>query len=102
MALTLPPKRTDDTLAVQFIAEGWQSADDVAHLIAGFIAKAEQTLDIAIYDCHLDEDAAGPIRSALHDRVRAGVRVRLVYDRSFRKPQSFAQFDQVGGDFAEE
>ena len=102
MALTLAAKSPGDTLAVRFIAEGGQLAADVAHLIAGFIAKAEQTLDIAIYDSRLDEDAAEPIRSALHDRVRAGVRVRLVYDRSFRKPQSFAQFDQIGGDFAEE
>jgi phosphatidylserine/phosphatidylglycerophosphate/cardiolipin synthase-like enzyme len=102
MGTTLDPKRPDDSLAVQFIAEGWQSAADVAHLIAEFISRAERTLDIAIYDCHLDEDAAEPIRTALHGRERAGVRIRLVYDRSFRKPQSFAQFDQVGGDFADE
>ena len=102
MVTTLEPRDPRDSLAVQFIAEGWQAAEDIAVLLADFIARSQRSLDIAIYDCRLDEGAAEPIREALHDRVRAGVRIRLVYDRSFRKPQSFEQFNQIGGDFADE
>jgi phosphatidylserine/phosphatidylglycerophosphate/cardiolipin synthase-like enzyme len=102
MGISLESRHPDDTLAVQFIAEGWQGAADIAHLLADFITRARRSVDIAIYDCRLDEDAAEPIRQALHNRLQAGVRVRLVYDRSFRKPQSFDQFDQIGGDFADE
>ena len=102
MALSLDPSHSADTLAVQFIAEGGQAAADVSRRIADFISRTERTIEIAIYDCRLDEEAAGPIRDAIQDRMRAGIRVRLVYDRSFRKPQSYAQFDQIGGDFAEE
>jgi phosphatidylserine/phosphatidylglycerophosphate/cardiolipin synthase-like enzyme len=102
MVMALESRDPDDTLAVQFIAEGWQGAEDIAGLLTDFITRTQRQLDIAIYDCRLDEDAAEPIREALHDRLQAGVRIRLVYDRSFRKPQSFEQFDQIGGDFADE
>ncbi len=101
MPTILDPRHPGDTIALKFIAEGWQSGADIAYLLAEFISHARSRLDIAIYDCRLDEDAAEPIRTAPHDRIEAGVQVRLVYDRSLRKPQTFDQFDQVGGDFAE-
>lgn len=54
--------------------------DGVAKLIADFIASARKTLDIAIYDFRLDDDAAAIIRAALHERARNNVAIRIVYD----------------------
>ena len=97
----LAPKQTGDTLAVRFIAEGDQSAADIAGQMADFISLANDRLDLAAYDCRLDEDSARPIRDALRDRLKSGVAVRLIYDDSFKKPQSHSEFESTGGDFAE-
>jgi phosphatidylserine/phosphatidylglycerophosphate/cardiolipin synthase-like enzyme len=100
-ATVLAPKQTGDTLAVRFIAEGDQSAADIAGQMADFISLANDRLDLAAYDCRLDEDSARPIRDALRDRLKSGVAVRLIYDDSFKKPQSHSEFESIGGDFAE-
>jgi phosphatidylserine/phosphatidylglycerophosphate/cardiolipin synthase-like enzyme len=100
-ATVLAPKHRDDTLAVRFIAEGDQAAADVAGQMAEFISRARHRLDLAVYDCRLDDEAADPIRGALQDRLNHGVRVRLIYDDSGKKPQSHDQFESIGGDFAE-
>ena len=97
----LTSRQRDDTLAVRFIAEGDQSAADVAGQMAEFISLARRRLDLAVYDCRLDEDAARPIRDALRDRLDHGVQVRLIYDDSAKKPQTHDQFESIGGDFAE-
>jgi phosphatidylserine/phosphatidylglycerophosphate/cardiolipin synthase-like enzyme len=99
--LALQRRQPDDTLAVRFIAEDQQPAAEIAELIAEFIAAAKTDLLIALYDCRLDETAARPIREALRDRLDRGVSVRVIYDNSFRKPQNYGDFEQVGGDFAE-
>lgn len=99
--LVLPSRHTHDTLAVRFIAEGCQSAADVAGQMAEFISLATDSVDLAIYDCRLDDDAAEPIRAALQDRLKHGVTIRLVYDDSSAKPQSHRDFEAVGADFAE-
>jgi phosphatidylserine/phosphatidylglycerophosphate/cardiolipin synthase-like enzyme len=101
MSTVLPAKDPNDTLAVRFIAEGDQTAADVAGQMAEFICRAAHRLDLAVYDCRLDEATAKPIREALQDRLRHGVRVRLIYDDSMKKPQSHDQFASIGGDFAE-
>src|SRR5690242_21788407 len=100
-ATVLTPKQGNDTLAVRFIAEGDQTAADVAGQMAEFISLARHRLDLAVYDCRLDEDAAGPIRDALQDRLKHGVQLRLIYDDSAKKPQTHDQFESIGGDFAE-
>ena len=100
-ATVLSPKHRDDTLAVRFIAEGDQAAADVAGQMAEFISLARHRLDLAVYDCRLDDEAADPIRAALQDRLNHDVRVRLIYDDSGKKPQSHDQFESIGGDFAE-
>jgi phosphatidylserine/phosphatidylglycerophosphate/cardiolipin synthase-like enzyme len=101
MATVLPPKDPNDTLAVRFIAEGDQTAADIAGQMAEFIHRAAHRLDLAVYDCRLDEATAKPVRDALQDRLRSGVAVRLIYDDSKKKPQSHDQFASIGGDFAE-
>ena len=70
------------------LTDGGQSALDVAHKLADFIASTARTLELALYDVRLHDDTAEIVREALvgaHDR---GVDVRLVYnlDRPDRVP----------------
>jgi phosphatidylserine/phosphatidylglycerophosphate/cardiolipin synthase-like enzyme len=53
---------------------------EVASRIARFINEASKTLDIAIYDLRLHDEAAAIISDALRARARNGVAVRIVYD----------------------
>jgi phosphatidylserine/phosphatidylglycerophosphate/cardiolipin synthase-like enzyme len=98
----LAARAPGDTLAVRFLAEGDQSAPEIAAQMAEFISRANSSLDLAAYDCRLDDGADSPIRNALRDRIDRGVSIRMIYDNSFMKPQSHEQFENVGGDFAEE
>jgi len=52
----------------------------VAGLIARFIGEATKTLDIAVYDMRLHDEAAAIITEALRGRARQGVAIRIVYD----------------------
>lgn len=89
-----------NTLAAAFLRENGQSAEQVAGWLAQFISAAKSSLDIAIYDCHLDEPIASILREALESRIKAGVSVRLVYDSSRAKPQTASDFEGGGADFA--
>lgn len=55
---------------------------DVASWIAGFISEAKSTLDIAIYDFRLHDEAATIVGDALRSQAREGVRIRIVYDHA--------------------
>jgi len=55
---------------------------DVASLIAGFISEAKSTLDIAIYDFRLHDEAATIVGDALRLQAQKGVRTRIVYDHA--------------------
>src|SRR6476660_3859026 len=90
---------TQNTLAAAFLHEGGQTAERVAGWLADFISGAKSSLDIAIYDCRLDNEPAKIVRNALGSRLRAGVQVRLVFDASRSKPENRCEFD-CGGDLA--
>jgi phosphatidylserine/phosphatidylglycerophosphate/cardiolipin synthase-like enzyme len=60
--------------------DGGQSAVDVAKQVAEFMAAAERSLELALYDIRLHDDAAEILKSALADAHRRGVAVRLVYN----------------------
>lgn len=89
-----------NTLAAAFLQEGGQTAETVAGWIAEFISAARSTLDIALYDCRLDDGPAQIVRDALAARLNAGVRIRLVYDASRAKPQNHDDFNRGGADLA--
>jgi phosphatidylserine/phosphatidylglycerophosphate/cardiolipin synthase-like enzyme len=86
-----------NTFAIHFLEEGGQRPAEVAGWIAGFIVEARESLDLALYDCRLSSEPARIVRDALHDRLRAGVAIRLVYD-SGDKPQTGAAMDSKGAD----
>jgi phosphatidylserine/phosphatidylglycerophosphate/cardiolipin synthase-like enzyme len=52
----------------------------VAKLIADFIAGARKSLDIAIYDFRLRDEAAAAFAAALRERARNNVVIRFIYD----------------------
>jgi phosphatidylserine/phosphatidylglycerophosphate/cardiolipin synthase-like enzyme len=55
---------------------------DVASRIATFIGEAKSTLDIAIYDFRLHDEAATIVAEALRSQARKGIRTRIVYDHA--------------------
>src|SRR4051812_6982530 len=91
LPLAQPIPHADDTLTVRFLAEGAQSAVEIAEEMAAFIDGAGSSLDLAIYDCRLIESTVAPIRRALASRLRAGVTIRLAYDPGQEKPKNHAE-----------
>jgi len=67
-------------ITVDFLEQGGQDGSATAHLLADFLCRAATSLDIAIYDWRLSPALAEPIRQTLAEGVRAGVRVRAVFD----------------------
>ena len=53
---------------------------EVATRIARFISEARSTLDIAIYDFRLRDEAAAIISDSLRERARNKVVIRIIYD----------------------
>ncbi len=53
---------------------------EVASRIAAFISEARGSLDIAIYDFQLRDDAAAIITDALRERAKNNVAIRIIYD----------------------
>jgi phosphatidylserine/phosphatidylglycerophosphate/cardiolipin synthase-like enzyme len=55
---------------------------DVVSRIANFIGEAKSTIDIAIYDFRLRDEAAAIVGDGLRAQARKGVQVRIAYDHS--------------------
>jgi phosphatidylserine/phosphatidylglycerophosphate/cardiolipin synthase-like enzyme len=53
---------------------------EVANRVAKFISEARTTLDIAIYDFRLGDDAAAIVTGALRERAKNNVTIRVIYD----------------------
>jgi phosphatidylserine/phosphatidylglycerophosphate/cardiolipin synthase-like enzyme len=53
---------------------------DVAIRLAQFIGEAKSTIDIAIYDFRLRDEAATIVADGLRSRARKGIRTRIAYD----------------------
>lgn len=68
------------SLEVLFLEGGAQPAESVARWLADIIGMARSTIDLAIYDCHLEGESADIFLGALHERVRAGVALRILYN----------------------
>lgn len=63
-----------------FLTDGGQSADTVLDRLVSFIDAAHATLDLAVYDAHLEDGAATKLIGALDAAEARGVRVRAVYN----------------------
>ena len=69
------------------VPERTAQANAVAGRIAQFIAQAQSTLDIAIYDFRLHGDPAAIILEAVRSRAKAGVVIRIVFDAATNPDQ---------------
>jgi phosphatidylserine/phosphatidylglycerophosphate/cardiolipin synthase-like enzyme len=67
-------------LDVHTLTDGGQTAADAARELAGFLAAGMETLDLALYDIRLDDEAERIVRGAITDAAGRGVAVRIVYN----------------------
>ena len=56
--------------------------NDVARRIADFIGAAKSTIDLAIYDFRLHDEAATIVAESLRSQSRKGIRIRIAYDQA--------------------
>ena len=62
------------------LVDGGQRPAEVARGIAGFLAGAQRSLDIAVYDVRFETDAGALVLAALLAAVQRGVAIRLLYN----------------------
>ncbi len=71
-------------MAVDFLEQGKQAAEVVAAELAGFLAEARATVDIAIYDLVLAGTAHDTFRAAIAGLLDRGIRPRVAYNKEQR------------------
>ena len=62
------------------LTDGGQKPSEIAREVASFLAGAERTLDLALYDVRFETDAGAPVLAALLAAHQRGVAIRLVYN----------------------
>jgi len=62
------------------LTDGGQRPAEVARRIAGFLATARRSLDIAMYDVRFETDAGGLVLASLLAALQRGVAVRFLYN----------------------
>ena len=67
-------------IELRFYRDGGQSAVDVANEAAAFLGGATTSLELALYDIRLQDEAAEIVTGALLAAQERGVAVRLVYN----------------------
>jgi phosphatidylserine/phosphatidylglycerophosphate/cardiolipin synthase-like enzyme len=65
---------------VRTLTDGGQPAEETAHALAAFLAAAQRTLEIAVYDFHLPPDLEAIVAGELEAAQKRGVAVRLAYN----------------------
>ncbi len=71
-------------LDVVFLDDDGQSAQSVLDRLIAFIAQAQSSLDLAVYDAHLPDAMADALIAALDAAEARNVRVRAVYNDEHR------------------
>jgi phosphatidylserine/phosphatidylglycerophosphate/cardiolipin synthase-like enzyme len=74
-------------LTVTFLQDGGQTPEAVAARLTAFFAAARASLEVAIYDCALDDALARRVAGALNDCAARGVTVRLAHYAGERPQQ---------------
>ena len=67
-------------IELRFYRDGGQTAVEVASQVAAFFGGAQTSLELALYDIRLHDDAAEIVTGALLAARDRGVAVRLVYN----------------------
>ena len=67
-------------ISIEFLTDGGQPAEQTAQRLLAFLDAARNTLDLAVYDAHFDDDTGKRLIAALDAAEARGVRVRAVYN----------------------
>ena len=78
--MALQAMAVPDSIDLTFLTEGGQTASSIADPLAGLIASANSTLEIALYDVRLPGDVGDRLADALKAAAARGVEVRLLYN----------------------
>jgi phosphatidylserine/phosphatidylglycerophosphate/cardiolipin synthase-like enzyme len=70
---------------VRTLIDGGQPAEETAHALAGFLAAAQKTLEIAVYDFQLPPELNHIVCGELIAAQKRGVAVRLAYNLDHAK-----------------
>ena len=65
---------------VHTLTDGGQTDVEIARRLVDYLAGAQRTVELALYDVRLTGEAGDLIRAALEDLPRRGVEARLVYN----------------------
>jgi phosphatidylserine/phosphatidylglycerophosphate/cardiolipin synthase-like enzyme len=73
-------------MTVKTLTDGGQQPVEIAQLVRDFLAAAQRSLDIAIYDLKLEGETERIVIGAIEAAAARGVAVRIVYNADFRAP----------------
>ena len=84
----MPTSRSAATpdIEVRTLTDGGQSALEIAEWAAEFLAGAQKSLDLALYDFDLEQTTAKLVASALLAAKARGVQIRLAFNVDHDKP----------------
>ncbi len=74
------------SIDVYTLTDGGQSADDVAHRVAGFLHPAKSSLELALYDVRLPDPTGSIVADELKAASARGVATRLLYNVDSGRP----------------
>jgi phosphatidylserine/phosphatidylglycerophosphate/cardiolipin synthase-like enzyme len=78
-------------LDVRTHTDGGQTAEAVAERVVAWLATAQRTLDLALYDVRLPGEVGDGVADAIRGAASRGVRVRIAYNQDERPPEDGAR-----------
>ncbi|MGI8421282.1 MAG: phospholipase D-like domain-containing protein [Gaiellaceae bacterium] len=72
-------------IELRTLADGGQTPAEIARELADFLGKATRSLELALYDIRLHDEAAELVKGALVGVAERGVAVRLAYNVDYSK-----------------
>jgi phosphatidylserine/phosphatidylglycerophosphate/cardiolipin synthase-like enzyme len=73
-------------ITARTLADGGQQPLEIAKLIADFVAAAQKSLDIALYDLKLGPETEPVVIGAIEEAAARGVTIRVAYNVDHRNP----------------
>ncbi|HYI74725.1 MAG TPA: phosphatidylserine/phosphatidylglycerophosphate/cardiolipin synthase family protein [Gaiellaceae bacterium] len=80
------PAAARPAIEIRTLTQGGQDAGDIGRGVAGFLSRAQKSLDLALYDVRFETSAGAVVLAALLSAVQRGVAVRLLYNVSHPGP----------------
>ncbi len=69
-----------DEATINFLTDGGQTPTSILDRLVAYVDEAQQSLDLAIYDAHLEPELADRLLDAFAAAEQRGVQVRAVYN----------------------